>query len=153
MLVLSATATRTITAAATTPAAATTAATVRCAPPARQCIPPQLQRERPCALYGRTSPAAAHGASSFRGLTVVAAADSATTTVADDAEAKAPSSATMAPLSWPQRSVYCGRVSETHVGQSISLCGWVDRRRDLGGVCFVDLRDHTGVVQVKRRSS
>ena len=30
----------------------------------------------------------------------------------------------------------------------VVLCGWVDRRRDLGGVCFVDLRDHTGLVQV-----
>eukprot|EP00958_Prasinococcus_capsulatus_P026133 scaffold4635_cov242-Prasinococcus_capsulatus_cf.AAC.1 len=53
-----------------------------------------------------------------------------------------------AALQWPERSVYCGEVGEAQVGASVSLCGWVDRRRDLGGVCFVDLRDHTGVVQV-----
>ena len=46
------------------------------------------------------------------------------------------------------RSHLCGEVSETLDGQSVTLCGWVDRRRDLGGLIFISLRDHAGIVQV-----
>ena len=46
------------------------------------------------------------------------------------------------------RSHYCGLVTEAFMGQSVSLCGWVNRRRDHGGVIFVDLRDREGYVQV-----
>lgn len=46
------------------------------------------------------------------------------------------------------RSHYCGQVTESDLGRSVSLCGWVQRRRDHGGVIFVDLRDREGVVQV-----
>ena len=46
------------------------------------------------------------------------------------------------------RSHYCGLVTEALAGQSVSLCGWVNRRRDHGGVIFVDLRDREGYVQV-----
>ena len=46
------------------------------------------------------------------------------------------------------RTVYCGQVNETHIGQQVVLCGWVNRRRDLGGVIFIDLRDREGIVQV-----
>ena len=46
------------------------------------------------------------------------------------------------------RSHFCGRVDETLNDHSISLCGWVDARRDHGGVVFLDLRDHEGVVQI-----
>jgi aspartyl-tRNA synthetase len=46
------------------------------------------------------------------------------------------------------RSHYCGLVTEELLGQSVSLCGWVNRRRDHGGVIFVDLRDREGPVQV-----
>ena len=46
------------------------------------------------------------------------------------------------------RTMYCGQVNEAHVGQQVELCGWVNRRRDLGGVIFIDLRDREGVVQV-----
>ena len=46
------------------------------------------------------------------------------------------------------RSHYCGALSAQHVGQQVSLCGWVNRRRDLGGLIFVDLRDREGLVQV-----
>ena len=46
------------------------------------------------------------------------------------------------------RSVYCGELNESHLDQEVTLCGWVHRRRDHGGVIFVDLRDHKGLVQV-----
>ena len=46
------------------------------------------------------------------------------------------------------RSHYCGLVTEALNGQTVSLCGWVNRRRDHGGVIFIDLRDREGYVQV-----
>jgi aspartyl-tRNA synthetase len=46
------------------------------------------------------------------------------------------------------RTNYCGDLSLEHVDQIVSLCGWVDRRRDHGGVIFIDLRDRTGIVQI-----
>ena len=46
------------------------------------------------------------------------------------------------------RSHYCGLVTEALIGQTVSLCGWVNRRRDHGGVIFVDLRDREGLLQV-----
>jgi len=46
------------------------------------------------------------------------------------------------------RSLYCGELNESHLDQEVTLCGWVHRRRDHGGVIFVDLRDHQGLVQV-----
>jgi len=46
------------------------------------------------------------------------------------------------------RSHYCGQVDETLVDQEVELCGWVNRRRDHGGVIFIDLRDREGLVQV-----
>ena len=46
------------------------------------------------------------------------------------------------------RSHYCGQVDETLIGQEVEVCGWVHRRRDHGGVIFVDLRDREGLLQV-----
>jgi aspartyl-tRNA synthetase len=46
------------------------------------------------------------------------------------------------------RSTYCGLVTEAQMGQTVTLCGWVNRRRDHGGVIFVDLRDREGYVQI-----
>jgi aspartyl-tRNA synthetase len=46
------------------------------------------------------------------------------------------------------RSHFCGLVDETLAGQTVTLCGWADTRRDHGGVIFIDLRDHEGIVQV-----
>ncbi len=46
------------------------------------------------------------------------------------------------------RTHFCGLVDETLVDSDVTLCGWVDTRRDHGGVIFVDLRDHEGVVQI-----
>jgi aspartyl-tRNA synthetase len=46
------------------------------------------------------------------------------------------------------RSHYCGDVRSDHIDETVSLCGWVHRRRDHGGVIFLDVRDHAGIVQV-----
>lgn len=46
------------------------------------------------------------------------------------------------------RSHYCGDVNADHIDQTVELCGWVNRRRDHGGVIFIDLRDRSGLVQV-----
>lgn len=46
------------------------------------------------------------------------------------------------------RSIYCGKVSESLINEEVTVCGWVHRRRDHGGVIFIDLRDREGKVQV-----
>ncbi len=46
------------------------------------------------------------------------------------------------------RTDYCGSINDAHIDQTVTLCGWVDRRRDHGGVIFLDMRDREGIVQV-----
>jgi len=46
------------------------------------------------------------------------------------------------------RTNYCGLIDKSYLGQNVTLCGWVHRRRDHGGVIFIDLRDREGLVQV-----
>ena len=46
------------------------------------------------------------------------------------------------------RSHYCGEITASEIDAEVEVCGWVHRRRDHGGVIFLDLRDRTGVVQV-----
>jgi len=46
------------------------------------------------------------------------------------------------------RTHFCGLVDEALIGQTVTLCGWADVARDLGGLCFIDLRDHEGIVQI-----
>ncbi len=46
------------------------------------------------------------------------------------------------------RTHFCGQISEAMIGQSVTVCGWADVARNLGGVCFIDLRDHEGIVQI-----
>ncbi len=47
-----------------------------------------------------------------------------------------------------RRSDFCGTLRVSDVGRTVSVCGWVQRQRDLGGLIFVDLRDKTGIVQL-----
>jgi len=51
-------------------------------------------------------------------------------------------------LSWPTRTTLCGSLDISSVGEKVSLCGWVDKQRDMGGICFADVRDHSGLVQI-----
>lgn len=53
------------------------------------------------------------------------------------------------PLSYNQRTCYCGEVGLDRIGQTVTLVGWVHSRRDLGGMIFIDLRDRKGLVQLK----
>jgi aspartyl-tRNA synthetase len=46
------------------------------------------------------------------------------------------------------RTQYCGHLSSKNIGETVTLCGWIDRRRDLGGVIFLHLRDRSGTVQM-----
>src|SRR3989338_344268 len=52
------------------------------------------------------------------------------------------------PQLFSMRSHFCGEVTEKFLHQPVKLCGWVHRRRDHGGVIFIDLRDRTGLVQI-----
>lgn len=53
-----------------------------------------------------------------------------------------------AALRWVNRTAFCGKLSEIDVGKRVHLCGWVALHRIHGGLTFLNLRDHTGIVQV-----
>jgi aspartyl-tRNA synthetase len=77
-----------------------------------------------------------------------AAAEPPTTAAANATTTTTPSSA----MVWPSRTHGAGELREADVdalaGQEVTLCGWVDRNRDMGGLVFLDVRDHTGLMQV-----
>ncbi|KAI8466369.1 MAG: aspartyl-tRNA synthetase [Monoraphidium minutum] len=69
---------------------------------------------------------------------------------AQDAPADAAGLSTLvdAQMTWPARSHGAGALREADAGQEVTVCGWVDRNRNMGGLCFLDVRDHTGLLQV-----
>ena len=72
-------------------------------------------------------------------------------TVSCSAETKGNSSTTEASQapSWPSRNAHCGQQTLQHEGKRLELCGWVHRARNMGGIVFADLRDHSGILQVR----
>jgi hypothetical protein len=98
---------------------------------------------------GRPAPPAAAPAAA---AAAAAAAEPAPPPPADlepDADSAAGAAAVLEPgLSWPARTRGAGELRAADAGAEVTLCGWVDRARDLGGLLFLDVRDHTGVAQV-----
>ena len=47
-----------------------------------------------------------------------------------------------------KRTIYCGALRESAIGKNETVCGWVQTKRDMGGVVFIDLRDREGILQV-----
>lgn len=56
-------------------------------------------------------------------------------------------------MTWPARTHGAGTLRESDAGKEITVCGWVDRNRNMGGLCFLDVRDHTGLLQVRMQHS
>lgn len=56
-------------------------------------------------------------------------------------------------MTWPSRTHAAGRLTAADAGKDVTVCGWVDRNRNLGGLGFMDIRDHTGLLQVGADSS
>jgi len=54
-----------------------------------------------------------------------------------------------AQMTWPGRTHGAGTLRESDAGKEVTVCGWVDRNRNMGGLCFLDVRDHTGLLQVR----
>lgn len=65
----------------------------------------------------------------------------------DAASSPSAAAASFAPMTWPSRSHSCGQITQADVGRTVTLCGWVDKNRDMGALQFFDMRDHTGLVQ------
>jgi hypothetical protein len=66
-----------------------------------------------------------------------------------EADASGLSTLVDAQMTWPARTHGAGTLREADAGKEITVCGWVDRNRNMGGLCFLDVRDHTGLLQVR----
>jgi hypothetical protein len=78
-----------------------------------------------------------------------AAAAAAAPSAADAADAAGLSTVVDAQMTWPARTAGAGALRESDAGREVTVCGWVDRNRNMGGLCFLDVRDHTGLLQVR----
>jgi len=88
--------------------------------------------------------------SSHRGVVTARAVEASESSAADAPGASSTSKDGVLPerLSWPSRSRGAGELRDADVGSSVTLCGWVDKQRDMGGLVFADVRDHTGLCQI-----
>lgn len=105
-------------------------------------------RTRPCLVFlcrvSNTIPLSL-SRTSTRTRTVFSNSASASETLTSNAK---PPLALSEPLEWVNRTAFCGELSSNDVGKSVQLCGWVALHRVHGGLTFLNLRDHTGIVQV-----
>lgn len=125
----------------------------------RSAIRPGAAQARVCR---RSSSLPAFGAAPFRRQGSVpcmprpqlpraaAAAAGAAAPPAADADAASLSTLVDAQMTWPARTHEAGTLRESDAGKEVTVCGWVDRNRNMGGLCFLDVRDHTGLLQVWR---
>ena len=77
-----------------------------------------------------------------------AAAAAAAPPPAAEADAAGMSTLVDAQMTWPSRTHEAGALRESDAGKEVTVCGWVDRNRNMGGLCFLDVRDHAGLLQV-----
>lgn len=82
-----------------------------------------------------------------RPLVPMAAAEVQQAAVHNEADAEG-SPLLLGSMTWPSRTHGAGTLREADVDQRITVCGWVDRNRNMGGLGFLDVRDHTGLLQV-----
>ena len=80
--------------------------------------------------------------------TIVTSSSSSSSSSSSETEGNATKQFVSSLLSWPTRTTLCGSLDISSVGEKVSLCGWVDKQRDMGGICFADVRDHSGLVQI-----
>lgn len=107
-------------------------------------------RTRPCLVFlcrvSNTIPLSLSRTSTrTRTRTVFSDSASASETLTSNAK---PPLALSEPLEWVNRTAFCGKLSSNDVGKSVQLCGWVALHRVHGGLTFLNLRDHTGIIQV-----
>jgi len=104
-------------------------------------LPSAAPRRAPAPHASRRSPALLRGTRASSTTAVAANADAADVAAASE-------SFLSDELSWPSRSHAAGDLRDADVGDVVTLCGWVDKQRDMGGIVFADVRDHTGLCQV-----
>ncbi|KAG4999265.1 hypothetical protein JHK87_020337 [Glycine soja] len=111
-------------------------------------LPLMAFRTRPCLVFlcrvSNTIPLSL-SRTSTRTRTVFSNSASASETLTSNAK---PPLALSEPLEWVNRTAFCGKLSSNDVGKSVQLCGWVALHRVHGGLTFLNLRDHTGIIQV-----
>jgi hypothetical protein len=105
------------------------------------------------AALGRGLPGASPaGALPRRGAPARAAPAAAAAAQAPPEDAAGLSTLVDAQMTWPARTRGAGKLREGDAGAEVTVCGWVDRNRNMGGLCFLDVRDHTGLLQVRPRA-
>ena len=114
--------------------------------PSNHVLPKQLNSIPPCSPSlkhratpaGRSKPCTGHQALHTRRAV----------SASNGAHVQSKPAEQMDSLSWPGRSHTCAGISKDDVDSEVTICGWVHRNRNMGGLVFSDVRDHTGIFQV-----